>query len=450
MFNQMILKLKPLAGFVRDARGAALGAVVLGLAFLACGGGSSSESNEAPSITSQPVGMSVRSTQTATFSVGAKGKPDPTYLWQKNGVDIPGAVSATLTLPSTNLLDAGSYKVAVKNSLGTVVSTAVNLVVQPTLLFNAPAGMAAGVAGTIYLANSGDHTICTIQPNGDVAVLAGASGEPGHLDATGTGARFRWPTGLAIDGAGSLYVADGNNTIRVVSPAGVVTTLAGSPDLPGSVDGTGSAARFGGLLQGLTWDGSGNLLVADTYNHTIRRITPAGVVTTVAGLAGQPGATNGALAIATFSNPSGIAVNAAGTIFVSDYGNDAIRAITSGVVSTFAGIAGTTGSADGAATSATFNRPHSILVDSLGRLFISDALSNTLRKVETNGTVTTFAGQAGSLGNIDGTGTGAKFNRPTSLLLLPGDGLLVSDTTNGQIRQVSASAVVTALIKTGP
>jgi sugar lactone lactonase YvrE len=230
----------------------------------------------------------------------------------------------------------------------------------------------------------------------------------------------------------------------------VVTTLAGSAGLPGSTDGTGGSARFGALLQGLTWDGAGNLLVADTYNHTIRKITLAGVVTTVAGLAGQPGAVNGAVAVATFNNPSGIAVNPTGTLFVADSGNDAVRAITSGVVSTFAGVPGTTGSLDGAATSATFNRPHGLAVDSVGRVFVADALNNSIRKVETNGTVSTFAGLSSSLGNLDGTGTAARFNHPTSLLLAAGDGLLVADTANGQIRQVTSGAVVTTMIKTGP
>lgn len=450
MFNQMILKSRPCAGLAGGVRVVALGLLPLCLAFTACGGGSSSVSYEAPTITTQPVAVSIRSTQTATFTVAAKGKPEPTYLWQKNGVDLPGGVAATLTIPTANILDAGVYRVTVKNSSGTVVSDAVSLAVQPTLLFNAPAGMAVDASGNTYLANSGDHTICKIQPNGVVTVVAGASGISGHVDATGGNARFSWPTGLAIDGTGTLYVADGNNTIRAIAPGGVVTTLAGSAGVAGTTDGAGNLARFGDLIQGLTWDGSGNLLVADTYNHTIRKITTAGVVTTVAGLAGQAGAINGAMANATFNNPSGLAVNATGTVYVADYGNNVIRAIAGGLVSTFAGTVGTAGSGDGAATVATFNRPLGLAVNSLGQVFIADSANQTIRKAEVNGTVSTFAGSATSPGNLDGTGTVARFNRPTSLLILASDSLLVADTTNGQIRNLTSAAVVTTLIQTGP
>lgn len=444
----MILKSRSFAGIRSGARMAVFGALLPCLAFVACGGGNSAPSIEGPSITSQPGSVSTRSTQPATFAVAVKGQPAPTFVWQKNGVAIPGAVAVSYTIPATNILDAGDYRVVVSNQAGVVTSNTVTLEVKATLLFNAPGGMAIDGSGNTYLANSGEHTICKIQPNGDVTVLAGAPGQPGHVDATGATARFTWPTGLAIDGSGTLYVADGNNTIRVVSPSGVVTTLAGSAGLSGTTNGTGGAARFGSLLQGLTWDGSGNLLVADTYNHTIRMITTSGVVTTVAGLPGQLGATNGTLAVATFNQPSGVAVDAAGTLYVSDYGNSVIRAIsTGGTVSTFAGIVGTPGSVDGAATTATFNGPSGIVMDGTGRLFVADTLGHIIRKVETTGAVSTFAGGAAALGNLDGTGTAARFNRPSGLALGPSGSLLVADTNNREIRTISSAAVVTTYTK---
>lgn len=448
MFNQMILTSRPFAGFRSGARLAVFGALLPSLAFVACGGGNSGPSLEGPSITSQPGSVSTRSTQPVIFAVAVKGQPAPTFVWQKDGVAIPGAVAASYTILSANVLDAGDYRVVVSNQAGSVTSNTVNLAVKATLLFNAPGGLVLDGAGNTYLANSGDHTICKIQPNGDVTVLAGEPGVPGHVDATGTNARFTWPTGLAIDGSGTLYVADGNNTIRVVSTSGVVTTLAGTAGISDTTNGTGSLARFGSLLQGLTWDGSGNLLVADTYNHTIRKITTAGVVTTVAGLPGQLGATNGALAVATFNQPSGVAVDAAGTLYVADYGNSVIRAIsTGGTVSTFSGIVGTAGSVDGVATSATFNGPTGIVVDGTGRLYVADALGHIIRKVETNGTVSTYAGGAAALGNLDGTGTAARFNRPSCLALDAAGSLLVADTNNREIRTISSAAVVTTFTK---
>ncbi|HJV89937.1 MAG TPA: immunoglobulin domain-containing protein [Holophagaceae bacterium] len=451
MFKQMIHKLWPGVGRPAGLQATLLASAMIPMLFLmACGGSSSSDSSAAPSITTQPSPVTVRSTQTATFTISVEGNPGPSIAWQKDGQNIPGANTATLILHSVSLSDAGSYRAVIQNSLGTVTSNAATLTVLPTVLFNAPAAMAVDVSGNIYVANSGDHTICKVDGNGGLAILAGASGQPGYLDGTGANARFNWPTGLALDGAGTLYVADGSNVIRTISPGGVVTTLAGAAGTAGTADGTGSTARFGALLQGLTWDGGGNLLVADTYNHTIRRITTAGVVTTVAGLPGQPGATNGAVAVATFSNPSGVAVNASGTIFVADYGNSTVRAISGGMVTTFAGVSGTKGSTDGVPTTATFNRPTGLSLDSQGRLFVADADANTIRRLETNGTVSTFAGTADAQGNYDATGADARFHRPTNLFMLAGDTLLVADTANGQIRKATSAGVVTTLVDTAP
>ena len=144
-------------------------------------------------------------------------------------------------------------------------------------------------SGNVYVADTGNNTIRKITPAGVVSTLAGMAGSSGSADGTGSAARFYYPFGVAVDGSGNVYVADTyNNTIRKITPAGVVSTLAGTAGSSGSADGTGSAAQFY-YPCGVAVDGSGNVYVADTDNYTIRKITPAGVVSTLAGLAGKFG-----------------------------------------------------------------------------------------------------------------------------------------------------------------
>src|SRR5438093_609526 len=163
----------------------------------------------------------------------------------------------------------------------------------------------------------------------------------GSADGTGSAARFNGPYGVATDSSGNVYVADtGNCTIRKITPAGVVTTLAGLAGFTGSADGTGSAARFNGPSSVAT-DSSDNVYVADTFNHTIRKITPAGVVTTLAGLAGSFGSADGTGSAARFYYPGGVATDSSGNVYVADTFHITIRKVTpAGVVTTLAGVAG--------------------------------------------------------------------------------------------------------------
>ena len=181
----------------------------------------------------------------------------------------------------------------------------------------------------------------------DFRVLAGASPAGANSSTggvTGSDARFNAPTGLAVNAAGTIYVTDSwNSTVRAITPAGVVTTFAGDPGGHGGADGTGNAARFN-VPQGAAIDGAGNLYIADTFNHTIRVITPGGVVTTLAGLAGNFGPTDGTGSAARFNSPRGVAVDNAGVVYVADTNNHTIRKITAGgVVTTLAGFPGSSG-----------------------------------------------------------------------------------------------------------
>ena len=216
---------------------------------------------------------------------------------------------------------------------------------------------------------------------------------------------------MAVDAAGNVYVADtGNDTIRKITPAGVVTTLAGTAGQAGSADGTGTAARFN-EPDGVAVDAAGNVYVADTNNDTIRKITPAGVVTTLAGTAGQAGSADGTGAAAQFNAPEGVAVDGAGNVYVADTGNDTIRKITpAGVVTTLAGTAGQVGSADGTGSAARFNDPDGVAVDGAGNVYVADTINDTIREITPAGVVTTLAGSPGQYGSADGTGAAAQFD----------------------------------------
>jgi hypothetical protein len=224
------------------------------------------------------------------------------------------------------------------------------------------------------------------------------------------------------------------------------TTLAGLSEAgAGWYDGTGGAARFN-YPSSVTADRGGNVYVADTSNHTIRKVTPAGVVTTLAGLAGSTGTTNGAGSTARFSYPSGAAVDSGGNVFVADAGNHSIRKVTSaGVVTTLAGLAGSPGANNGTGSAARFDYPYGVAVDSGGNVYVADDYNHTVRKITPAGEVTTLAGQAGSSGTNDGTGTAANFSYPQGVAVDSGGNLYVADTYNHTIRQITPVGEVTTL-----
>jgi len=207
------------------------------------------------------------------------------------------------------------------------------------------------------------HTVLASQ-QGVVTTFAGTAGSPGSIDGMGSFARFNQPQGTAVDSAGNIYIADTfNSTIRKMTPSGQVTTLAGKGLNAGSADGAGSSARFN-VPYSVAVDGVGNVYVADSGNHTIRKITAAGVVTTLAGTAGSSGSNDGTGSAARFYQPQGVAVDGAGNVYVADTYNCTIRKITSaGVVSTLAGSAGVTGSDNGLGSAARFYQPNELAVD---------------------------------------------------------------------------------------
>src|ERR1043166_5434592 len=312
--------------------------------------------------------------------------------------------------------------------------------------FDCPSGVATDSSGNVYVADTHNRTIRKITAAGVVTTLAGLAGNIGCDDGTGSAARFELPSGVATDSSGNVYVADTHNsTIRKITPAGVVTTLAGLAGITGSDDGTGSAARFN-WPSGVATDTSGNVYVADGRNHTIRKITPAGVVTTLAGLAGSSGSADGTGSAARFYGPSGVATDSSGTVYVADSGNHTIRKITpAGVVTTLAGLAGSSGSADGTGNEAQVDHPSGVATDSSSNVYVADYGNNTIRKITPAGVVTTLAGLAVYPGSADGTSSAARFLFPYSVATDSSFNVYVADQENQTIRKIAPAGVVTTL-----
>jgi len=259
-------------------------------------------------------------------------------------------------------------------------------------------------------------------------------------------AQFDHPAGITFDYSGNLYVCDTwNNTIRKITPDGYTTTLAGSAVYSGSQDGVGTDASFS-YPRGITVDSTGNLYVTDSGNHTIRKITPDGTVSTLAGLANTPGSTDGVGSEARFRDPRGIAVDTTGNIYVADYGNHKIRKITPDrTVTTLAGsMNGQIGYTDGTGIDARFDNPYGIVVDTTGNIYVTDSDNNTIRKITPETTVTTLAGLANMTGENDGTGSNARFGILSSITVDHQGNLLVLDDGNS-IRKVTPDGIVTTL-----
>jgi len=303
-------------------------------------------------------------------------------------------------------------------------------------------GVTTDALGNVYVADSTSNTIDAIAPTGAVTTLAG-NGAAGSADGVGAAARFNAPASVAIDGAGNIFVADsGNNTVRKITSAGAVITVAGAAVERGSADGTGAAASFSNPV-GLATDASRNVYVADgNYlqiplgNGLIRKITPAGVVTTLTDTVGP--------------NPWNVATDSAGNLYVVAAVSNAIQKVTpAGVTSTFAGAT---------ADFAFFLPPMengefwtyagAVATDGAGNVYVADTFSDTIRKITPAGIVTTLAGTSLVTGNADGTGAAAQFYDPQGIATDSGANVYVADTGNNTIRQITPAGVVTTLAGT--
>lgn len=296
--------------------------------------------------------------------------------------------------------------------------------------FSSPRGLAADASGTVYIADSNNNAIRKISPSGVVTTIAGAGpGNNGYINATGVAARFSTPEAIAVDASGTLYVADTNNhRIRKVTSSGVVTLLAGS-GTAGAADGTGAAAQFN-TPKGIAVDSSGTVYVADTYSSRIRKISPAGVVTTLID------ASNGLQA--QFNSPEGVAVDTTGNLYVANTGDHRINKVTpAGDITILAGPSTSFGSGymDGIGTAARFSVPQGLAIDSSGNVYVADTSNNRIRMITPSGAVTTLAGANNPSYNFaDGPGDSALFPTPIDVTSTPDGTLFVTDVESGKQR----------------
>lgn len=274
-----------------------------------------------------------------------------------------------------------------------------------------------------------------------VSTLAG-NGTSGYTDGSGAAAQFYGPEGVAVDAQGTLYIADaGNSCIRKVTPAGVVSTLAGSPS-SGLVNGPLATARFD-VPSDVALDAQGNLYVADNGNNCIRKITLAGMVSTLAGN-GTAGFVDGNAATARLSYPNGLAVDAQGVVYFTEYGNHSVRKVLpNGTVSTLAGT-GRLGYADGPGSTAQLNSPEGLAIDAQGTVYVAEFGGHRIRKITPDGTVSTLAG-TGTRGFADGPGSTAQFYAPCAVAIDAHGDLLVADVGNYCVRKVTPAGVVTTI-----
>lgn len=447
--------------------------LVVFLIFAGCGkdGGGGTVptiSRAAPTISSAASVTFIRGTA-GNFTVTTKGVPMPTLSYTGT---LPEGVTfniATGVLSGTPTGAAGTYHIVITANNGVnpsaVQSFTLTLQVTPLnglTLNNAVSTLAGGVgvSGTadgtgtaarfgspegittdgvnLYVADTDKHTIRKIViSSGDVTTIAGSAGLYGSVDGIGAAARFYYPSGIATDGV-NLYVTDSMNcTIRkIIIATGATSTIAGTAGLQGSSDGIGAATRFN-FPGGITTDGV-NLYVSDSNNKTIRNIViSTGVVTTIAGKAGVNGSVDGIGVAARFHYPTSIC-NDGVNLYIVDTSDYTIRklAISTGEVTTIAGLAGISGAADGIGTVARFSFSSGITTDGVN-LYVTDSSNDTIRKIVISTLdVTTIAGSAGTIGSVDGTGTVARFSYPHGITTDGISSLFVIDFGNHTIRQI--------------
>ncbi|MGD1030252.1 MAG: protease pro-enzyme activation domain-containing protein [Opitutaceae bacterium] len=425
----------------------------------------------APVIIDQLGSQAVTPGQIATFAVAAEGTPPLIYQWQRlpwggsnwynladNGT-YGGSATADLAVSGTAYsMDGDQFRCVVSNLYGSAAGASAALAVEPvgvtTLAgwpdafgsadgagrmarFNSPGSVRIDSSGNTYVADSGNDTIRKITPQGVVTTVAGTAGVAGSTNGAAGAALFNAPSGVAVDSSGNLYVADnGNYEIREISSSGVVSTIAGSAGQQGTSDGTGTGALFYDP-QNLALDGFGNLYVVDGEADTVRKVVIAtGAVTTIAGSARRPGSADGTGSGARFDDPVGVATDSSRNVYVADLGNDTIRLVTpAGVVTTLAGLARSAGSTDGTGTGARFDAPSGVAVDSAGDIFVADSGNDTVREISPALAVTTIAGAAGVGENIDGLASNARFDTPGDIALDRADVLYIADTGNNTVRR---------------
>jgi len=393
-----------------------------------------------PVITQQPSDQAVLFGNSATFNVAVSGVGPFTYQWKLNGTNLPSGIITTVAG------NGGQFSGLGGGGIGVVATN------TPLSL---PTGIAVDGSGNVFIADYYNDWICTIGKTGILTTFADNKGN-GIMGKEGTqyGAHLNNPTGVAIDGSGNVYIADkSNNTIRKIGPNVsiylgatnlIIASIAGDGIAGYSGDGGAATSAMLSNPYGVAVDGSGNIFIADSGNNRIRKVGTNGIITTLVGngIAGYSG-DGGAAINAELNNPTGIAVDRSGNVFIADFQNYRIRKVgTNGIITTLAGNGGQIplGSYNGdggAAINAELNGAAGVAVDGFGNVFIADTDDDCIRKVWTNGIITRLAGVClNGYSGDGGAATSAMLSNPSGVALDGSGNVIIADTVNNRIRMV--------------
>lgn len=371
-----------------------------------------------PGITNQPVSRALWVGGDVRFAVGMSDAGPFGYQWQFNGTTLTNGIITTVAGGGTNPADGGF---------------------APGAMMNYPEGVAVDASGDLFIADTVNGRIREVNTNGIITTVAGLTpGEASADNASATNTALNNPAGVTVNASGDLLIADsGNDVVREVNPNGIMTIVAGSGT--NSYSGDGGAATNAGLNYpaAVATDKIGDLFIADAGHYVIREVNTNGIITTVAGdgtnvYSGDGGpATNAGLFF-----PQGVTVDAIGNLYIADSGNDVIRKVgTNGIISTIAG--GGTSSGNGiAATNAVLNYPAGVAMDGADNLFIADFGNNVIRKVDTNGIITTVAG-GGILAGDGVAATNASLGGPEGVTVDPYGNLFIAVPASNVVRKVT-------------
>ncbi len=407
-----------------------------------------------PTVTSQPVSQTKLAGSTVSFNVTAGGTGPFSYQWQFDGTNLlQSGTNSALVLPDVSTNNAGNYIVVITNSYGSVTSQVATLTVAlPPTVTTQPSSLTNLAGSTVsFNAAAGGTGPFSYQwqfngtnlPNG-IGIITTVAGN-GSYNYSGDGgaatnASLRYPEGVAFDAFGNLYIADyGNNCIRKVAANGIITTVAGSVSSGYSGDGGMATKALLYSPAGVAFDAPGNLYIADTYNNRIRKVAANGIITTVAG-DGRFGYSGdgGAATNASLYEPQGVAFSATGNLYIADTRNSRIRKVDSnGIITTVA-------------SNALFDQPCDLAFSASGDLYIADTYHDCIRKVDTNGIITTVAGKSGSGYSGDGgPATNALLNQPYDLVFDASGDLYIADQGNNCIRAVDTNGIITTVAGKG-
>jgi sugar lactone lactonase YvrE len=430
-----------------------------------------------------------------SFSVAAYGAGPFSYQWYfNNNAPVVGATNAVLSIDNSTSEKAGNYVCIVSNASGSATSSVFSLtVVMPPSIVTQPANQTVingtNAFFTVGVSGTGPFTYQwqlngTNLPDGTITTVVGKNIKNGPQGFFGDGgqaanATLSSPGFVSVDSLGNMFFSDQNSSrIRKVDPNGIITTVAGNGTYTGSGTGSPGNSGDGGAATNATlgWfvagqglpiapvaDDIGNLFIADMYNHRIRKVDTNGIITTVAG-SGPAGPNQGSYSgdggqatNATLNYPTAVALDAARNLVLADSGNNRVRKISpDGTIMTIAGTGAANFSGDGGvATSATLNSPKAVAVDKFGSLFIADQVNNRIRKIDTNGTITTVAGSGpaglgtGGYSGDGGPATNATLNRPAAVAVDASGSIIIWDAGNYRIRKVDTSGVITTVAGNG-